>query len=163
GPPVELEFTLTANTIVEHVSVVGSGETTLPEATGASLVIPQERIDALPANGRNFVAFSLLAPGVSTDQTPQQGASRTSGLSFAVQRARSNNIMVDGLDNNDETVGSVRALFSQEAVREFEVNAGAPSAEFGKASGGIVNVVTRSGANAAAGDAFIFARDRVLN
>src|SRR5207237_5020751 len=95
--------------------------------------------------------------------TPQQGASATSGLSFTGQRARSNNIMVDGLDNNDPIVGSVRATFSQEAIREFQVLTNSYSAEFGKASGGIVNIVTKSGTNELHGNAFLFFRDQSLN
>src|SRR3990172_11513429 len=98
-------------------------------------------------SGRNFISFWVIPPGVTTDRTPQQGASATSGLTFAGQRARSNNITVDGVDNNDATVGSVRAVFSQEAVREFQVLTNPYSAEFGKASGGVVNIVTKSGTN----------------
>ncbi len=63
------------------------------------------------------------------------------------QRARSNNITVDGLDNNDLSAGGVRATFSQDAVREFQVLASGFAAEFGKASGGVVNIVTKSGTN----------------
>ena len=65
----------------------------------------RQQIENLPINGRNFISFSVITPGVTTDNTPQQGASATSGLSFTGQRARSNNIMVDGLDNNDPDRG----------------------------------------------------------
>jgi hypothetical protein len=71
--------------------------------------------------------------------------------------------MVDGLDNNDDTVGGVRATFSQDAVREFQVLASSYSAEFGKASGGVVNIVTKSGTNQIAGGLFEYFRDRRLN
>ena len=104
-----------------------------------------------------------MTPAAASDRTPQQGASRTSGLSFAGQRARSNNIVVDGFDNNDETVGSVRAVFSQDAVQEFQVLAHGYSAEFGKASGGVVNIVTRSGTNTPRGTAFLFLRHDALS
>ena len=104
-----------------------------------------------------------MTPGVTTDRTPQQGATATSGLSFTGQRARSNNIMVDGFDNNDPTVGAVRATFSQEAVREFQVLTNSYSAEFGKAAGGVVNIVTRSGTNEFRGTAFGYYRDEALN
>ncbi len=133
------------------------------QSTVVSSVIAQEQIEHLPINGRNFIGFSLLAPGVATDRTPQQGASGTSGLSFAGQRARSNNITVDGLDNNDSIIGAVRATFSQEAVREFQVLTNSYSAEFGKASGGVVNIVTKSGTNEFAGNLFFFLRDGSLN
>jgi hypothetical protein len=128
---------------------------------GAS--VSQQQIEQLPINGRNFISFSLLTPGVIADRMPLQGASATSGLSFAGQGARSNNITVDGLDNNDEVVGAVRATFSQEAVREFQVVTQSASAEFGKASGGIVNIVTKSGTNVPAGSAFMYLRNDALN
>src|SRR4029434_4050260 len=89
--------------------------------TEVSSVVGQQQIENLPINGRNFISFSIITPGVTTDRTPQQGASATSGLSCTGQRARSNNITVDGLDNNDVIVGAVRATFSQEAIREFQV------------------------------------------
>ena len=107
-----------------------------PEDAVAS-VVSQQQIERLPIDGRNFISFAVITPGVSTDRTPQQGASATSGLTFAGQRARSNNITVDGLDNNDTAVGSVRATFSQEAVREFQVLTNSYSAEFGNATGGV--------------------------
>ena len=147
----------------EIVLVAGDAPVIDPQRTVVSSVISQEQIQHLPINGRNFIGFSLLAPGVATDRTPQQGASGTSGLSFAGQRARSNNITVDGLDNNDSTIGSVRATFSQEAVREFQVLTNSFSAEFGKASGGVVNIVTKSGTNTTAGNLFFFLRDGALN
>lgn len=131
--------------------------------TAVSTVVNQEQIEGLPINGRNFISFSVITPGVTTDRTPQQGASATSGLSFGGQRARSNNIMVDGLDNNDAVVGSVRSTFSQEAIREFQVLTNSYSAEFGKASGGVVNIVTKSGTNEWKGNAFFFLRDESLN
>ncbi|MPY88350.1 MAG: TonB-dependent receptor [Luteitalea sp.] len=131
--------------------------------TSVATVVSERQIESLPTNGRNFIAFALLTPGVSTDRTPQQGASATSGLTFGGQRARSNNLTVDGLDNNDATIGGVRATFSQEAVREFQVLASSYSAEFGKASGGLVNIVTKSGTNSAAGDVFFYVRDDGLN
>ena len=91
------------------------------------------------------------------------GIAGTSGLSFTGQSARANNIMVDGFDNNDTTLGGVRGLFSQEAIREFQVLTDSYSAEFGEASGGVVNIVTRTGTNQLRGEAFAFFRDDTLN
>ena len=169
------EVVLTLGSLIEvHLSlnVAGGQETVLvaqdapvvdPQRTVVSNVISQAQIEHLPINGRSFIGFTLLAPGVATDRTPQQGASGTSGLSFAGQRARSNNITVDGLDNNDSSIGSVRATFSQEAVREFQVLTNSYTAEFGRASGGVVNIVTKSGTNTMAGNLFFFLRDGALN
>ena len=163
GATVSLEIPLAVAGTTEQVTVVASVPLVDVQKTVVSTVVSQEQIETLPINGRNFISFSIITPGVSTDQTPQQGASGTSGLSFAGQRARSNNITVDGLDNNDIVVGAVRATFSQEAVREFQVLTGSYSAEFGKASGGVVNIVTKSGTNQFAGNLFFFFRDESLN
>ncbi|HEX5109547.1 MAG TPA: TonB-dependent receptor [Vicinamibacterales bacterium] len=163
GERVEVELVLIPSIITDHVDVVSEAEAVLSERSPGSDVITQDRIDALPINGRDVLDFAALTPGVSFDETPLQGPARTSGLSMSGQRGRSNNIQVDGLDNNDETVGSVRALFSQDSVREFQVISGSPSAEFGAASGGIVNVVTRSGTDVVSGSLFGFFRDDALN
>lgn len=163
GSAVDIEFTMKIATAQEQVTVVAEAPLVDTSKTVVASVVSQRQIESLPINGRNFISFSIITPGVTTDRTPQQGASATSGLSFAGQRARSNNITVDGLDNNDATVGSVRATFSQEAVREFQVLTNSYSAEFGKASGGVVNIVTKSGTNNVDGNAFFFFRDESLN
>jgi hypothetical protein len=162
GQAVTISFTLAVAATAEVV-VTASIPLVQVSRTEVSSVVNQQQIDNLPINGRNFISFSVLTPGVAPDHTPQQGASATTGLSFAGQRARSNNIMVDGLDNNDPVVGSVRATFSQEAVREFQVLADSYSAEFGKAAGGVVNIATKSGTNVVHGNSFIYLRDRTLN
>ena len=133
------------------------------QRTVVSTVISERQIAELPIDRRNHISFAVLAAGVATDRTLNQGPAETSGLSFAGQSARANNITVDGLDNNDDATGGVRAVFSQDAVREFQVVVHSYSAEFGKAAGGVVNIVTRSGTNRVAADAFGFYRDRGLN
>ena len=163
GTLTRLDVTLPVGGIAQHVTVVAERSDLDPHRTALSTVVLSEQVESLPINIRNFLSFSLLTPGVGRDVTPQQGASATSGLTFAGQRARSNNITVDGLDNNDSTVGSVRATFSQEAVREFQVVSTGYSAEFGKASGGLVNIVTKSGTNEPGGTAFAFYRDEALS
>ena len=132
------------------------------DRTGVSTVIERHQIDALPINGRNFISFAALTPGVTPTETAIPGA-ETSGLSFAGQRSRDNNLMVDGLDNNDRILGSALASLSQEAVREFQVLTTAYSAEFGNAVGGVVNIVTKSGTNTRKGELFLFHRNEHLN
>ncbi len=161
GTEVVLEFTLSIASTEDQITVFASAGDIFQTAVAS--VVTQEQINALPINGRNFISFAVITPGVTNDNTPQQGASATSGLTFAGQRARSNNITVDGLDNNDIVVGSVRATFSQEAVREFQVITNSYTAEYGKASGGVVNIVTKSGTNIVSGNAFFFFRDDALN
>jgi hypothetical protein len=162
GQLADIHFTLRPGTS-EAIVVSARAPVVDVSDTSMSTVVGQEQIDALPTNGRNFLSFTVITPGVTTDRTPQQGASATSGLSFGGQRARSNNIMVDGVDNNDPIVGAVRATFGQEAIQEFQVLTNSYSAEFGKASGGVVNIITRSGTNEMRGNVFEFFRNKSLN
>jgi carboxypeptidase family protein len=163
GSALDISFTLSIAGLTTQVTVTDEAPLIDTQKTAITAVVSQQQIDTLPINLRNFISFSVITPGVTTDRTPQQGVSVTSGLTFAGQRARSNNITVDGLDNNDAAVGSVRATFSQEAVREFQVLTNSYSAEFGKASGGVVNIVTRSGTNTLNGKAFVYFRDESLS
>ena len=132
------------------------------DRTGVSTVIEGNQIDSLPINGRNFISFAALTPGVVQTERAAPGA-ETSGLSFVGQRSQDNNLMVDGLDNNDRILGSALASLSQESVREFQVLTTAYSAEFGNAVGGVVNIVTKSGTNTRRGDLFLFHRNEHLN
>jgi hypothetical protein len=163
GTLTTLDVTLGLAGVAEQVTVVGEVALVDPARTVIATSVTRDQINALPIDVRNFISFAVIAPGVTTDRTPQQGAAAASGLTFAGQRARSNNITVDGLDNNDVSLGGVRATFSQEAVQEFQVLTHSYSAEFGKASGGVLNIVTRSGTNEHAGSGFVFFRDESLN
>ena len=164
GSAVDVSITLRVGSITEGVTVVAAESSAVDTSkTAVATVLSQQQIDNLPINGRNFISFALITPAVNTDRGPNQGAAATSGLVFAGQRPRSNNITVDGLDNNDATVGSVRATFSQEAIREFQVLTSSYPAEFGKAAGGVLNIVTRSGTNTFSGNAFFYLRDKRLN
>ena len=160
GAEISVPITLAVDTVRAEVSVDAAHTT--PHAL-QSHVVDRRQMQELPINGRNFITFALLSPGVADDRTPQQGISLNSGLTFGGQHARSNNVTVDGLDNNEFTIGAVREHFSQDAVREFQILTGGYPAEFGKASGGVVNIVTRSGTNAHAGSVFGYFRDESLN
>jgi hypothetical protein len=163
GDTRTVDIALTLAGVVETVTVTATALPIDLSRTSISTVITRDQIESLPINGRNFIEFAALTAGAARDRTPQQGASMTSGVSFTGQRARSNNIMVDGLDNNDLVVGAVRIAFSQDAVREFQVVANSFSAEYGKASAGLINIVTKGGTNAWHGTSFLYFRDRGLN
>jgi len=163
GHAVGKDFRLRLTVGAETVTVVGTPPSLDARRTVVAFSVGQQQIDSLPTNGRNFVNFAALTPGVTTDRTTTRGLIATSGLSFTGQPARSNSITVDGFDNNDVTTGGVRGLFSQEAVREFQVLTDSYSAEFGRASGGVVNIVTKSGTNDLHGNAFVYLRDKSLN
>lgn len=143
-------------------------------AVSASVSVDQERIEELPVQQRRFLNFVLTAPGViATGQQLRGGGARLgaagarnlpdSGFSFGGLRPRSNNIAIDGVDNNDETTGASRAELSIEAIREFQVVNNGVSAEYGGSAGGSVNAVTRSGSNEFHGGVFLYAGRDVLN
>lgn len=165
GQRVALDVELSASGSAETVNV--SAEPPLVEAsrTQVSSIVDDRAVASLPVNGRNFIDFVLLTPGVTRDV-------RTGDISFGGQRGTLNSLQIDGADNNNTffgqalgRTGSGRApyQFSQDAVREFQVNSNGYSAEFGRAGGAVVNVVTKSGTNELHGTIFNFYRDKALN
>jgi len=164
GKETLVDFTLTnVEAINLSVQVTARPPYDDPSRNVVATTVSGVEIEDLPNNIRDSMAFALLAAGVATDRTPQQGSSATSGLTFVGQRARSNNVLVDGLDNNDNDVGGVRSVIPQEAIGEFQVLTSSYSAELGKASGGVVSMITRHGTNTHTGSAFLLLRDESLN
>lgn len=114
-------------------------------------------------NERNFLNFTLLAPGA---QLPADGSQNsTLGASVSVNGAReqSNNFMLDGVDNNDSLINTYSSLPSVDAIQEFQVQGANSSAEFGRSGGAQINVVLRSGVNTPHGSLFEFFRNRHLD
>jgi hypothetical protein len=167
GQTSRIDIVLVPAGVSEQVNVTAQQQTF--DVSQASVVSPvdRERIEELPVQSRNSLDFVLLAPGVlsAPPAPPVPGGLPLSGsgFTFGGLRPRSNNISIDGLDNNDEYTGSGRTELSPEIVQEFQVVQNGLSAESGGASGGSINVITRSGANAIHGDAFIFAQDAFFN
>jgi hypothetical protein len=165
GGEATVKLTLELATVKAAVTV--SSEAPFIEATKSEQdsVVSQKLIENLPTNGRNFIDFVLTTPGVVRDV-------RLGDISFAGQRGTLNSLVVDGTDNNNTffgqalgRTGSGRApyQFSQDAVKEFQVNRNAYSAEYGRAGGAVINVVTKSGTNDFHGTGFYFYRDRSIN
>ena len=145
-----------------ETEVVVTSEPLLVETakTSTSTTIGQQRIENLPINGRNYVNFSLTNSQVQRDVAPSIGAAPTSGLNFGGQRARSNAVNVDGMDAVDNGVNGIRSTLSQEGVQEFQIITNGYEAEFGRASGGVVNIITKSGTNDFHGSLFGYLRNR---
>jgi len=147
-----------------------AGETSISVDTEAALIetsrtsttetIDQRSIDNLPINGRNYIDFTKTNSQVVRDNAPSIGAAPTSGLNFGGQRARANLVNVDGFDAIDNSTNGVRSTVSQEAVQEFQIITNGYSPEYGRASGGVVNIITRSGSNDMHGSVFGFLRNR---
>jgi outer membrane receptor protein involved in Fe transport len=157
--PLSVGSTSESITVTEEVSLVESTRSQTSTNVGSRAVAD------LPINGRNFLDFTTLTPGVVRD--PRGG-----DLSFGGQRGTANSLLVDGMDSNNlffgQSAGRAGAgrnpySFSQDAVQEFQVNTNGYAAEIGRAGGGVINVVTKSGTNAVHGNAFWFYRDRFMN
>ena len=166
GQTLHLDIVLSPASASEQVTVNAQSSAIDTSQTSVVSSVDQERIEELPVRSRNYLDFVLLAPGVSSSSrgtavggSPLSG----SGFTFGGLRPQSNNISIDGLDNNDEYTGSSRMELSPEIVQEFQVVNNGLSAESGGASGGSINVITRSGTNIVHGDAFLFAEDSAFN
>src|SRR5467141_4513 len=167
GQTIFFDIVLVPASASVEVTVSAQPSTIDTSQTSVVSSIDQERIEELPVRSRNYLDFVLLAPGVSSSPAASAVSGLTpltgSGFTFGGLRPRSNNVSVDGLDNNEEYTGSSRTELSPEIVQEFQVVNNGLSAESGGASGGSINVITRSGTNIVHGDAFIFAQDSALN
>jgi hypothetical protein len=167
GSTVHLDIVLQSESVNTQVTVTAQPPAIDPSQTSVSSTVDKERIEELPVESRNYLNFALLAPGVASSAQqsgkPSLAPLPDSGFTFGGLRGRSNNITIDGLDNNDEYVGSSRTELSLETVQEFQVVNAGLSAETGGASGGSINVITRVGANTVHGDAFMFLQNGALN
>ena len=164
GSVSNLTLRLSPAAVTQQLTVTDQPSVIDPTQTAISTTIDPERIEELPVRSRNYLNFTLLAPGVTgSNQSASANALPDSGFSFGGLRPRSNAIYVDGVDNNDEFTGASRIELSLETVSEFQVVNQGLSAEAGGAAGGSINVVTKAGANIHHGDAFIFAENGALD
>ncbi len=164
GQSATVDVNLTIEKRVESATVVHGTAPQLIERdrTSVTQTIESSEIQNLPINGRNYVIFSLLTSQAARDSAPSIGAAPTSGINFSGQRARSNQVSVDGADSTDNSVNGVRSTVSQEAVQEFQIIISNYMPEFGRAMGGVINIVTKSGSNAVHGNVFGFFRHKDL-
>ncbi len=160
GGILELPITLTVAGGKEIVEVSSQAELVETSRSSTTDTIGERRIDNLPINGRNYIQFTLTDSQVQRDSAPNVGAAPTSGLNMSGQNARSNLVNVDGADATDNSTNGVRSTVSQEAVQEFQIISNSYAAEYGRASGGVVNIITRSGSNDFHGDVYGYLRNR---
>src|SRR5437588_2977674 len=161
--PLDIKLAL-AGVSVAAINVTAELPVVETTRTSISTTINQRSIENLPINGRNFQDFATLSPGVVRD--PRGG-----DLSVGGQRGTYNSLQVDGVDNNNTFFGQALGRggvrppyqFSEESVQEFQVNQNGFSAEFGRAGGAVINVVTKSGTNVFHGGLFEYFRDEALN
>ncbi|MBZ5597899.1 MAG: TonB-dependent receptor [Acidobacteriia bacterium] len=167
GAAGNVDFNLALGQVEQEVTVQDVGEVAEPTRTMVSSVIDEQKIESLPVNGRQFIDFALLAPGVKIGDTTSGSTDviiePVTKLSFAGQNIHYNFIAVDGADNVSTASGVQKYTPSQEAVQEFRVINSSYSTEFGRAVGGIVNIITKSGSNDFHGSAYEYFRNDKLD
>jgi hypothetical protein len=163
GQRADLDIPLTVGEVGATVDI-STAEVALVEAssTTVSNTIDQKRINDLPINERSATGFALTISTVGRDNGRPIGPAPTSGLNIGGQRGRSTLVQVDGADYTDNSINAARSTVSQEAVQEYQVATNSYAPEFGRATGGIVNVVTKSGTNAFRGNLFGFLRHKSI-
>ena len=162
GAVEELPMKLVVASGKETVNVSAEAAAVETTRTGVVDTVNHTSIENLPINGRDYIKFAQIDSQVVQDNAPNTGAAPTSGLNFSGQRGRSNLVNVDGFDATDNSTNGVRSTVSQEAVQEFQIITNGYQPEYGRASGGVVNIVTKSGANGFHGDVFGFLRNRAF-
>lgn len=164
GQTIRLDLTLQLPTVGESITVSGAAPVIETSRTEGSVRIDSEEVQGLPNNGRNFLEYTKLTPGVTVVQGPDGDE-----LSINGQKGISNNVSVDGADFNNPFFGEQRGgqrppfTFNLDAVEEVVVVADGAPAEFGRSSGGFVNVVTKSGTNEVHGSAHGFFKNESLS
>jgi hypothetical protein len=169
GSAFDLPIALSIGGLDTTVTV--TGEAAVLEAARSQIAgtVPQAEVQSLPMNGRNFLDLALLIPGVSptnigsTQLFPETSAVPGQGISVASQRNLSNSFIVDGLSANDDAAGLSGIPYGVDAVEQFQVVTSGGQAELGRALGGYINVVTKSGTNVMQGTVYDFIRDDNFN
>lgn len=162
GRAAEFNAKLEIQTATALVTVTEAPELIETRRTAVSETVDLRRITNLPINGRNYINFTLTNSQAQRDSAPSIGAAPTSGINFGGQRARSNQVSVDGADAVDNSVNGIRSTVSQEAVQEFQLIISNYMPEFGRATGGVINIVTKSGSNTVHGNVFGFLRHKSI-
>ena len=169
GAAFELPMMLSVSGVDANVTV--TAQATVLEAARSQIAgtVSEPEVRSLPMNGRNFLELALLVPGVSptnvasTQLFPETSAVPGISLSVAGQRNLSNSFIVDGLSANDDAAGLSGITYGVDAVEQFQVVTSGAHAELGRALGGYVNVVTKSGTNTVHGTIYNYLRHDRLN
>ena len=169
GSAFELPVVLSPQGVTAAITV--NADTPVLESARSQIAatLSEHEVRNLPLNGRNFLDIALLAPAVappninSTQLFAETSAVAGVGLSVGSQRNLSNSFLVDGLSANDDAAGLSGMPFAVDAVEQFQVVTSGGQAELGRALGGYVNVVTRSGTNHRRGTAYGYFRDDRFN
>ena len=169
GSAFEMPIVLAVASFSETITIVDEAPVIESARSQIASTVSEQEVAALPMNGRNFLDLALLVPGVaptniaSTQLFPETSAVPGVTISVGSQRNLSNSFVVDGLSANDDAAGLSGITYAVDAIEQFQVVTSGAQAELGRALGGYVNVVTKSGYNTLRGTVYDFVRDDSLN
>jgi outer membrane receptor protein involved in Fe transport len=163
GRVMVVDIRMQLGPITESVNVTASPAAASMRSSAVGEVVDLARIQSLPLNGRQFANLAATVPGVGLGfhSDPTKSAQYSPQVSGG--NGRNVNYVVDGGDNNDDTVGGLLQMFPLEAIEQFDVITQRFDAEYGRSNGAVLNVVTRSGTNQLRGSWFTLLRDEALN
>jgi len=157
-----LEITMSSSSVQEAITVVD--EAPLVEISPSiGTVVSEQQLENLPLNGRQFANLAILAPGtgLAYNSDPTKPGQLTVAMNGG--SGRNVNFIIDGGDNTDDTIGGALQNFNLESVEEFNIQTQQYKAEYGRSTGGVLTVVTKTGTNKFEGSAWGFFRDDSLN
>jgi len=169
----QVDLTLQLGQVSETVEVTGQAPLLESESSSLGTVVNQQLVNQLPLNGRNFIQLATLSPGVNgvgfsasgtimSGTRPDDRRPATEIFSNG-NREGSNNFLYDGIDDNERLTLSIVLRPAVEAVREFKIQTNLYSADIGRNSGAVVDVITKSGTNRLHGSLFEFLRNSAMD
>src|SRR5437588_2842455 len=161
-------FQLRPGSVTETVEVTGTAPVLETQSAAVGQVVDQRNVDSLPLNGRNFTFLAQLSAGVNTPQADTRGNAATGAFAANGLRPAQNNYLLDGIDNNSDTVDFLNGtnfvvLPPVDAIQEFKVQTTGFSAQFGRSGAAILNATIKQGTNELHGTLWEFLRNDKLD
>jgi hypothetical protein len=168
GENVVADFVLKPGNVTETIEVASTAPVLETQDASVGQVVDSQSVNSLPLNGRNFTFLAQLAAGVNTPQADTRGNAASGAFSANGLRPAQNNYLLDGIDNNSDTVDFLNGtnyvvLPPLDAVQEFKVQTSDFSAEFGRSGAAVLNATIKSGTNSFHGAAWEFFRNDKLD
>src|SRR5262249_30369570 len=168
GENVVANFTLRPGAVPDTVTVESPVPVLQSQDASVGQVVDSKSVNALPLNGRNFTFLAQLAAGVNSPQADTRGNAATGAFAANGLRPAQNNYLLDGIDNNSDTVDFLNGtnfvvLPPVDAVQEFKVQTSDFSAEFGRSGAAVLNATIKSGTNSFHGAVWEFFRNDHLD
>jgi carboxypeptidase family protein/TonB-dependent receptor-like protein len=159
---VTLNVQMKVGNVGETVEVSGDTQPLIePNSSSTGATVTPRQITDFPVNGRNYLDLMQLVPGVAINRQVNPNSDNANPV--LGERSGNNNFLIDGQPNKDNVNGGAAAQFNQETIAEFQVLTSAYKAEFGQASGAIVNVITKTGGNQFHGVGSFFHRNEAFD